>query len=1332
MADEAAINASIQFLQELLRDYTTSYGGGIDGRLELGQIPQGLFEDIQAFVMALRGIEPVSVALNRAGSPLSGAYDPQTGAALRAQFSPENIAQLRQIRDSYGLDGLRAELRRLDVPEIFIRAPDLFLNFVQNDIEPTLAALDMLYNERLLSVPPVASELLAARPAALSAIEQTIRSDLAFFQSYILDEIQYHQQELDAFPANGSEENRNRLTGILTGLLTANENLNLIVERFAESDFSNLLADDAAQDTLSRYILFMQRHNTSIGYAPRDSQYSAAFQEHLSQRIASQAERLAELEARAPNLEWFDDAEREILQRNIVFKSVMDEMVRTGLIVQPDAQAAQIQTPDPVTTAQAVLETALSSMDRHGRLMVSPVLGARDNNAFEMSSRMATQNFLIDVALLLRISNGSNGGVYTPELRSALSEALNDPDKLGLVADTYFKGDRTMAAGLVSALDVYSNPELVPDINGAGNIARDRLVVRPAVYQSDVAYIQSMIGRIPQAEMAAMNALVGTLNGYGFDGFLPDAVLSSEDRAAMSPIGQTRDQSFAILFESVYAEAQEAIARNGGSGDLREEVSARMIERYQMVVTGHSLYRASHAAQMEQYLRHAVSVGIDAMEGFRSDDPAVKLQIAAMGFAASIPAPEDFIAAHGLNERPRNTITNPGYMPVAVPQSLAGFGGAIAQSPAILAQAMNAPLLDELLAGGMPNAETQRRLSETRAMLEQAYNAAPEKSADGALILQDRHGERVLVTQGENGIEMRYLSATGISAITDSDIPTQVIGESFGLDSRMIESAMGRYLHDNRNARRADEYNPSFITMGGTTYVMGIDRDSKLLQIIPLDPNFVTPENAAMTTFAVDPAAKQAALERFLQDPAYRFLFENYQGRFHSGGVTDRILYTMAQRLSEQGSARADETLAAFGLYSGMNVGGNIYDPTTIQNDPNLAAQISDELNALIAARPEEDRSNPFVYFDQVNGKILWVEPATTTVQQEINGQIQDIEVFDASRHPVVRDISDPDVYAALRSSLVEWNASGLFLKVDAYPLGVPEIHDQFSGFFSWLQEGAPPPMRQPAEVQEPLPVLEGEARAAALAEFEESVAGFSFENGCVSFGREISSQALLEEILGYNPADTFNFGGYVDAEQTYIIHGLDPVTWNGENPQHELLRDHVFVSFMRGGEVRTIAIAKEDLDYNPLRLPSMLEQMHPGQGSPEFLAANRNITYIHENETIIQTPNIWSFVARNMNAYNQNPPEGVEAIPGRPDQGFVVPRRWRVDEGFVRNIVRQGLADNPRPAPEPESDLPITRRLLRENAQEITNPDSFLTSICDSRAPDATCDAQLLRPNCP
>jgi hypothetical protein len=1327
MADEAAINASIQFLQEILRDYTDGYGGGVDGRLELGQIPQGLFEDIQAFVMALRGVEPVSVALHRAGhSSPSGAYDRETGIFLRGLFSAQNVAQLRQTREDHGVDGLRSELRRLDMPEIFIRSPDLFLSFAQNDIAPTLAALDMLYNERLLSVPPVAPELMAARPAALSAIEQIIRSDVAFFQSYIAEEM----QGLEAQLADSSEEVRLRSENSIATLNRVNDALTAIADGLAQSDFSDYLVDDAAQETLSSYILFMQQFNTTIGYSQRDSQYSAAFQEHLAQRIASQTDRLAALEARTPNLEFREEAERQMLLRNITLKETMDEMVRTGLIVQPDAPAAQTQNPDPVATAQSVLETAISAMDRHRRLMVSPILGGRDNNAFELSSRMATQNFLIDVALLLRISNGNDSGIYTPELRSALAEALNDPDKLGLVADTYFKGDRAMASGLVSALDVYSNPELAPDINDGGNIARNRLVSRPAIYETDVAYLQAMISRIPQSEIAAMNELVGTLTGYGFDGFLPDSILSAEDRTAMRPLGQTRHQSFVILFENVYAEAQEAIARNGGVGDLKEEISARMIERYQMAVTGHTLYNASQAAEMETYLRHAVSVGVDAMAAFRSDDEAVKLQIAARSFANSIPSPDGFIAAHGLNERPRSTMTHPGYMPAAVPQSLAGFGGAITQSPATFAQATNAPMLATLLVGGMPNAETQNRLAETRVMLEQAYNAAPEKSPDGALILQDRHGELVLVTQGANGIEMRYLNAAGISAITDSDIPTQTIGESFGLDSRMIESAMGHYVHDNRNARRADEYNPSFITMGGTTYVMGIERDSKLLQIIPLDPDFVTPENAAMTTFATDPAAKQAALERFLQDPAYRFIFDNYQGRFHSAGVTDRILYTMAQRLSEQGPVRANETLAAFGLYSGMNVGGFIYNPAAIQNDPNTASQISDTLNALIAARPEEERLDPFLYFDQASGKILWVEPAAMVVEQEINGQVQSFEVFDGTRYPVVRDISDPDIYAGMRGMLVDWNANGLFLKVDTYPDGALEM-SEFQGFSLWLQEGAPPPMLRPAEVREPLPVLEGEERVAALAEFEESVAGFSFQNGCVTFGREISSQALLEEILGYDPADTYNFGGYTDAEQTYIIHGLDPVTWNGDNPQHELLRDHVFVSFMRDGEVRTIAIAKEDLDYNPLRLPSMLEQMHPGQGSPEFLAVNRDSAYLHENKMIIETQDIWSFASRHINAYNQNPPEGVEAIPGRPDQGFVVPRRWRVDEGFVRDIVRQGLADNPRPEPEPETDLLIARRLLRENAQEITTP-NFLTSICESLAPDANCSIGVQRPNCP
>lgn len=193
------------------------------------------------------------------------------------------------------------------------------------------------------------------------------------------------------------------------------------------------------------------------------------------------------------------------------------------------------------------------------------------------------------------------------------------------IADRYFKGDMDAAENLKMALDTYANPASIPDLPGQpSNIARDTLITKPTLKAVEVDVLQSVIARMPESELAGLNALVTTLSGYG----LEDIMYVSDDRQESARLerimehdGQSREQVLGDLFAVVYGESQDALERAGRpESDLQEEISRRMSERLGDVTAATSVFSAGRVRDLEKQIDRAVGVALKAQENTVGDE----------------------------------------------------------------------------------------------------------------------------------------------------------------------------------------------------------------------------------------------------------------------------------------------------------------------------------------------------------------------------------------------------------------------------------------------------------------------------------------------------------------------------------------------------------------------------------------------------------------------------------------------------------------------------------------------------------------------------------------
>lgn len=564
-----------------------------------------------------------------------------------------------------------------------------------------------------------------------------------------------------------------------------------------------------------------------------------------------------------------------------------------------------------------------------------------------------------------------------------------------------------------------------------------------------------------------------------------------------------------------------------------------------------------------------------------------------------------------------------------LPPVLAGFGGQVDKAPAALAdidgrglQSIEAMIADmegdfEALSrspiGQRSLQEVRDGLEENQAFLETIYNQAAEKGADGTLVVSDRHGESVLLRQGENGLDVIYLDAQGIDSL--SDVPNVSVSEEFGYDGLMIKAAMAGFQAKNQSTEHIRNYAPEFFEVAGQHYVVGIDRETAMVQIHQLDPEFLSATNSAQLNYSTGPNARADAHNSFMENDAYRFIRENYSSVYNPAGSPDRVFQTMLQEMQSGDGAAANEAGRALALFAKRQE----FDPVQGIPDAQLPRveneQAIEDARKVAASRPEDVSSEAFLYFrqDEQSGKILLTVPA---MKEEITGEPPNEvtrSVFDPEGRPDVYDITDPEVFMRMRDRLIQWDAQGISLRLDAHP---PEMLNdpQFAVFRNWLETGAPPPLR-PDDMEVKQAALPPELSEAGLNALYESAAGFRQEGANITLGSVIEDVDAVHATLGYDPALQFSQSVGENGAGVAIVHGLEPDVWNGNSNAHEFFDDHVLVTFEVAGEVKAIALNKDDFMHNPMRLPAVLDAAYPGDTPPTVLMANRDKSYVGSEE---------------------------------------------------------------------------------------------------------------------
>lgn len=1184
MADQAKINEALLTLQRVMLGYSAQDVSGIDFQLADGQLPEGLFENISAFMDDLSGIEGVSRALHASGYQAKGAYESAIGAALQGALGGQVGDEIEKNLQENGEVAASAALRAQDAPELFIQNPALMAQFLKEDMAPMIGALDVLAAEKLLEAPPVAPELRADQPKAIRALKETLDNHISFYTDFLAEDKVYYAEQLAGLGADAKPEDKAAIEKRIADVESASALIAQARQEFDQADFSKFADDPHAQKALSNVVQYMQSYNSYTNFSDKSGVYSVGFEDHLQAVNTNNAALLEEL-----NGYYFPDdtqrMHRDFLQRIAEFEPVMQEMVRTQAYIQP--KGADIAA-DPVEQARPVIEGAIDYMTRKGKVGFDPVLGDADGGAFEYESRLTLQAFLVNLKLHLQIGDDAVNGAYTSGMRDGLVEKLKDPASVNSVAQEFFKGDTAKVSGLVAALDTYSNPALVPDIAGVpSNIARVNLLVMPEVKPSEVAVLKAAIDRVPTDEMGAINELATTLSGFGLNHILPIDAITAEQNAALAHVGQSRADVMAGLFEKVYAESQAALTRDGRPQDeIGSEIKARLAERLDSVLGGHSVYAASGREALNAYVDQAVTQGLQAYQAIGTNHEE-RLQAASSVFAGYIPATAGFLQVHGANERAYSAFRQDS-MEGTTPHAIAGFAGALGNKTlagfdAAAALPSVSALIDEMESGffDMRHGPIGQRtlagvragLEENRIMLERIYHETiVDDGAQTPLVVHDAHGETVLVIPDENGaLKISYLDAHGFDGLSDPAVKSLTVGESFGYDRLMVQAALAGFQSHNQGVEFVRNYNPEFFSVAGKTYVVGIEKETSGLQIIPLDAALVNEANSADLHDYDNPAKVLETRERLQNDPAYAFIRSNYGHQYSAAGTADSVFKTMAEELSIAGHAGADKAAGVF-----------------VTHDSNMR-------------------------------------------------------------------------YA----------------------------------------EGPVPPV---------LP-LEGAVRESALKNVFDSASGFEIEGKQVTLGQPIADSALLTEMLGYDPHEVFVTSRYDNPAAAYVVHGLEPPVWNSEHEIDPFLKDHLIVTYMKDDVIQSVAIAKADLENNPLRLPTILQNEHGLEEEITVYAANRYTALLSEQLGVtVNSENIWGYVQLNLMKYDEK--GGVEPYPSGP----VTPRFWGIDGDRYRD----SHAITPADAPDkddhsslmvPSSGAPSTQAavtrlaMIAESIDEMTLP---------------------------
>lgn len=1319
MADEATVNQSIVEIQPILSAYSPTYAGAAGTSLDdTGQLPAGLYEGIGAFVRRLAGIDTVARALNAQGVRLDDANDPAVMSALVPYLRGPELEAQRTALEAGDAAQVRSYLREQGFPDVFVQDPEKLFIFIDQDLDTFSAALGVFEEGGYLNAPPVSAELRAAQPQAVTDLNALLGEAHSAFYAMTLETRERLIAE-KAADSDQSEERQALYDGMIATTGRSIERLDEMQAQLGAAQFTEFGFDENARAALETYMQFLQENIGLSSYGVQDGSYSTGFQAHLDQVIAGKDAVLA------GQPEVIQEEAQEVFGYLERTQAVMGALVRTGLYAQPQV-AGDPSADAAVVAARPVIDQAIRSISQKDRVEIGISRASAESADFNLDERMLLQAFVIDLKEFLDIEAEPGSGRITDALQTQLNTALANPDTLRRVADEYFQGNLQSAQGLASALATYASPERVPLVAGVSSDIRTAdLITKPVPRDAEVEVIEMAVRRIPESELAGINELVATLSGYGLEDFMPEGSLSAED--AQSLHASVRSEALSDLFVLVHAESVQALEREGRPiSELQQEMTARMIERVAPFTDGTALFAGSHVAGLEQEISRAIETGLRLEQRFG-------VETSASAFVSAMPGAGAFLERHGANVRAYK-VFDTARLEAVMPVSIEGFGGARAQVPATVdvavagqtIEAMIADMADdyEYLEASPIAQETLRGVAQSlaanRAILENIYESG--EKLDGRMIVTDRHGESLLLSMGEEGMEIRYLDALGISDV--AGVPQVEYQDALGYEEQMLQAALAGYQSLNQFAPHISNFNPEFFEVGGRHYVVGVDKESSILQIHEIKPEFITVEHAAQISYATGAEAYEDARRTMMQDEAYRFIRDNYGSQFGPAGSPDRVFQVMARQLADGGNETARDALAIFGQRDGY-ASDIAIDIRTLprESDPAVLAGAQ----TIIGARPQDVQDTSFIYLRKAedgSGRIYVATPAMREVQTNDGGTLRTSLVIDPAAAPVVYDITDPEVFKRLRDDLVRWDESGLSLRWQVIPQEL--LNDEaFSGFYNWVLEGAPPMLRTAIPVPAvPAPTEEG------MRSLGESASGFSIAGVDVTPGQAITDIGALHAVLGYDPNAMFAAQRLENPSATFIVHGLEADRWNGAEGTHEFLEDNLLVTYQKDGEIQTFAISKDVFDSNPARLPALLGLVHDGDTAPDVLMADASRPIAEESGIFIPTVDLAYTLYRRDQTYQQR-----EAGPG---ERSVLPREWTLDaQNYQRALDElqaiqdrlEGLQRGRLRAPEEaeagvaEPEAEISREeVFRLNCAEITEPvPEECAAISGDRAPVRT-----------
>lgn len=1331
MAEDATILKAVQTLHRVLSEYDESYS--VDALPD--ELTPDLFDSIEKFTSAFREINDISVAVNNSGATLGGIYDTALGEAVNTFVTSDTFSTFKEKLESGNILEAVQLLNRWDAPALFLDNPQLLVSLAtaSNDsLGDFVGALNVLEDAGQLNQRPreFTPEELEKQPEAIAAIETQLKEDLGFFVDTMQAEIDRATEELEALPEDATDADKQaletRIENIANGMAKLKTSYEAIKDLEVGGEF-----DQAFQDALTVYTSFLQKGN-SLTYYIKDSfgggvptaedyvdisgNYTANYEEYLQARLESYQTVREELEGKDERT-----SEEEYKLQSLIRAEQLTEnmtlLVESGLYDQP-APTEPADEPEmiPVDQARPIIEAAIEYMTkRTDQVEVTPKLGDEDDGAFDLASRIALQAFMIDLKNTLDIDIERDSGVYSREFRTALETKLSDAATRRRVADLYFKGDEAAVLQLVSALDTYANDADVANLPGAfkANIGDTELISMPQFKGNETQLLKTSIDRIPADEMGAMNEMMITLTGFGMEDFMPEGSLTEEQIKALEHSGQSREEVLGDFFKSVEAEARAALERDGRPmSELGAEMEERMVERFNNLVEDNAAFNVIRAEWMRRYIGEAVEAGLAADEN-SEPNADIRSEDRAFAFANTLPTAEEFLQEHGANRR-SYFVYDQDDMVGVTPEVLAGFGGQVAKEDASLAQALEGQTMASLISDMEEDfeyldssaiarrtmAEVRAELVEKEALLERVYNDptnADNKNADGVMIVTDRNGETVMLSQGAEGFEVRYLDVAGIEGVSDFDKDVVQLGEELDFDQVLIKTAMAGYQSQNQGADGTRTHNPEFFEMGGENYIVGIDKETNSIQVIRIDQEVFNSSNAASITYATTQERSIEEQAKLMNDPAYRFIQEQYPIQFGGYGTRDPVFQAITTELAKGGSVDADTAMAVMAEFYEIDW-ANLQ---TVADAPEVTdGVVLWRANNMAESRPEESRIEPFIFLKEGGDpQILVVIPAR---KEEIvtneDGTESTVIVYDGDRPPAVRDISDPEIFTSLREEFITMDVINQeALETEAYK----ELHD-------WMIAGGRPPLKQDPEV-----IAYGPASEEGLASMFTSAAGFTSEGRDLEFGAAITETEALVEVLGYDPNLVFDESQILDRANTYIVHGADPENWNGSDAHHEFLKDHVLVTFQRGSEeeenieVVTVALSKDDINNNPRRISMLIGMDHEQEprARPTIYAVDRDRITTSEEGTFYSLRNFDTLIH-----------EGVPTL----EQGEAMQHTqyWQNNEEWRRDITLFQRALVAEEAAERESDPVPLHKALSDNIVDITAPRDELSPVDRALSP--------------